>query len=70
MHRAMRSMINDQNDEGETVLMLWSSQGNLRMVKKLLEIGADPSLENRLGKTALDMAAGHDDVIALLRQHN
>jgi ankyrin repeat protein len=69
MHCAMRSMINDQNNEGETVLMLWACQGNIRMVKKLLEMGADPSLKNRLGNTALDMAAGHDDVIKLLRQH-
>lgn len=70
MRQAMHSMINDQNNEGETVLMLWASQGNLRMVKMLLEIGADPSLKNRLGRTAQDLAAGHDDVIALLRQHN
>ncbi len=70
MHRAMHSMINSQNDEGETVLMMWASQGNIRMVKLVLENGGDPSLKNRLGQTALDLAAGHDDVIALLRQHN
>lgn len=70
MRRAMRSMINHQNNEGETALMTWASQGNIRMVKMLLETGADPSLKNRLGQSALDLAAGHDDVIDLLRQHN
>lgn len=70
MHRAMHSMINSQNDEGETVLMMWARQGNIRMVKLVLENGGDPSLKNRLGQTALDLAAGHDDVIALLCQHN
>ena len=40
------------------------------MVQLVLENGGNPSLKNRLGQTALDLAAGHDDVIALLRQHN
>lgn len=70
MRSNMRSMINHQNNAGETVLMLCASQGNIRMVKLVLENGGDPSLKNRLGQTALDLAAGHDDVIALLRQHN
>lgn len=46
-------------------------RGDAATVAFLLERGADPSLTNAEGRTALDhaLAAGHDEVVRLLRAH-
>lgn len=44
--------------EHTTALMLMASEGNLEMVELLLESGADPSVTNKDGKTAFDLARG------------
>ncbi len=59
--------INMQNAEGYTLLHFAAGAGNLAMVNSLLERGADPSIKNSLGKTALDSAIG-TMVSARLRQ--
>jgi ankyrin repeat protein len=50
--------------------LIWSAKdGHRETVSTLLELGADRSTRDDLGRTALDWAriGGHDDVIALLR---
>jgi hypothetical protein len=59
--------INMQNGEGYTLLHFAAGAGNLAMVNALLERGADPSIRNSLGMTALDSAIG-TMVSARLRQ--
>ena len=41
--------------EGYTALMAASQQGNIRMLKRLLDHSADVNLKNKAGKTALDL---------------
>ena len=49
--------INAKNKDGETALMLASSEGHLEIVKLLLlRKGADVNIKNNDGKTALDLA--------------
>ncbi len=50
-----------------TALMMAARSGNLEIVKMLLDSGADASLENHKGQTALDRARG-SDVKALLKK--
>ena len=44
--------------------------GHLAIVKRLLQKGADPSLRDKYGKTALDLARerGKNEVVALLSE--
>jgi hypothetical protein len=48
--------INGQTDEGYTLLHYAADQGNLEMVRELLNRGADPTLRAKSGSTAYDMA--------------
>lgn len=45
-----------QTDHGNTALILAATWGHPELVKLLLKIGADASIRNRHGKTALDLA--------------
>ena len=60
--------MNTRDDAGETALMLAAEVGNVKAVKRLLNAGADRTLLNKEGKTAVDLAReqGHDRVVALL----
>jgi ankyrin repeat protein len=60
-----------QNQLSWTPLHLASSNGALRVVRLLLEHGADVEAKNNVDKTALQIAAdeGHDEVVELLREH-
>ncbi len=53
---------------GATPLMMAAEYGNIASVKLLLEAGADATLKNRLGQTALDYArrGNRPDAIAVL----
>lgn len=60
--------INLQAIDGDTALILASLFGNSEIVKMLLEAGADWTIKNKSGKTALDIAReqGHPETIWLL----
>jgi len=73
--------INLQDFDGDTALMHAAWSGNLAAVKLLLQYGADRSLKNKEGETALQRAqlrtqgmAGHkpehDEIVKLLRQQS
>ena len=53
-----------------TGLMLATAQGHLDLVRSLLEAGAQPSLLDNLGVTALREACknGHDSLVPVLRE--
>lgn len=56
-HTAMLvSYVQGRNQEGRTALMAAAERGNERMVRHLLERGADPTLKDAGGLTALDLA--------------
>lgn len=48
--------LNAQENSGYTPLMLAAMRGNAATVSLLLELGADPTLKNADGQTALDIA--------------
>ena len=52
--------------DGTTALMLASQEGHLPLVLLLLQRGADKSLENNDGETALQLAEAHPFVCAAL----
>ncbi len=57
------------DENGETALMHAVRQNNLEVVRLLLEGHADPTFENKEGKTALDLAKeneGAEEIISLL----
>jgi ankyrin repeat protein len=65
----LRSSVNDQDNAGKTALMfaavgsgLFSSRrGNLGIARDLLKLGADSSIADKGGKTALDHAVKSND---------
>ena len=60
------SMFTAENDN--TALIWAAHNGDLKMVKVLLEWGADPSLQDHKGHTAAWWAnrSGHPDIVTLL----
>ena len=60
--------INEQDYQGETVLIKAAEKGILEMVDFLLGLGADPYLQDKEGKMAIDYAreGGFKEIIALL----
>ena len=59
-----------QQNNGDTALHCAASNGNLAIATRLLEGGADLTLRDNVGKTALDDARrrGYSEVVALLSQ--
>ena len=59
-----------QQIHGETALHRAAFDGNLAIATRLLEGGADLTLRNKSGETALDWARkyGYSEVVALLSQ--
>lgn len=65
----LRASINDQDREGSSALMFagqgggafGSRRGNLTIARNLLELGANPNLQNRRGRTALHYAMASND---------
>ena len=59
-----------QQDDGWTALHFAAFNGYLAIATRLLEGGADLTLRNKDGKTALDYARsyGYSEVVALLSQ--
>ncbi|MGI9281762.1 MAG: ankyrin repeat domain-containing protein, partial [Endozoicomonas sp.] len=64
------------DSEGYTRLHLASRDGNISRVRQLLEEGENPGFRssanvlNQPGRTALDLARGHSDIVRLLRSYN
>lgn len=60
--------INMKDYENMTALMIASLRNDNKMVEVLLEKGADVNVENKMGRTALDLAAvnGHTNVLKRL----
>ena len=65
----LRSTVDEQDGDGRTALMFASTgaglfgskRGNLRLVKQLIDLGADLSLRDRRGRTALMHAVAFND---------
>ncbi|KAH8692272.1 ankyrin repeat-containing domain protein [Talaromyces proteolyticus] len=61
--------INHQNDDGKTALHYACRSGRPETVKLLLEAGADPSLQDRLGRSPLESCAEFDEELELWGQY-
>ena len=59
--------INEQDDEGRTALMLAVERGNSAVVDELVKAGADISLKDKKGMTAVRLAKSYDMVGQLVR---
>ena len=59
-----------KNDQGATALHLAAVKGNAALTRLLLLAGADPSMGDRRGRTAenVAVAAGHENVAKLLKR--
>lgn len=59
---------NARDDADRTVLMRAAEAGNLMVVARLLDLGADPSLTDPRGTTSLHLAAvaGDDGIVEIL----
>ncbi|BGO92039.1 hypothetical protein NBRC10512_001008 [Rhodotorula toruloides] len=66
--KAARDGVNERDSYGYTALHLAVDRGNSGAVKALLGAGADRSIQDEDGNTALDLArlAEHEDLVALL----
>jgi ankyrin repeat protein len=53
--------INTKNEDGETCLHLLSAHWNLIKIKQLLDLGADPNLQNKKGETPILKYFSSDD---------
>lgn len=58
----------DSRESGVSALMVASMEGHQRVVKKLIDAGANVNLQNQDGMTALMSAAfkGHEELVAIL----
>lgn len=56
------------NDREDTLLIMAAREGNLKLVIKLVSLGAEKNIKNIWGLTALDVAekAGKEEVVAFL----
>lgn len=63
--------INARNEHGMTALMRAARHGHTRMVRALLEHGADPNVVRSDNFTALSLAAffGHTEIVEMLLKH-
>lgn len=60
---------NEQDSQGYTALIkAMFTRANIKIVKLLLDAGADPNIQNSIGGTALSLAAGYvdDEIVKLL----
>jgi ankyrin repeat protein len=55
------------NRQGQTALFYAAETGRTPVVKYLLDHGARADVKDDMGKTALDVAKAHDEIVALLK---
>jgi ankyrin repeat protein len=62
--------VNAKNDQGATAMHLAAVKGNEELARALLDAGASVRIQDRKGRTpaAMAVAAGHDELAALLGQ--
>ena len=65
------SWVNAPGDLGFTALHYAAMKGYLKMAKKLLDLGANPSIKNEWGQTAevVALVGGHANLAKLLRRN-
>ncbi len=61
-HRLKKSMINAQNKEGNTPLILATWNQEKDIVEYLLSVGADYSIKNKVNQTAVDLGMLNNDL--------
>jgi len=59
--------INHMENDGYTALMIACYHRNANCVRMLLNTGADITLRNRQGRTAMDIASSDSEIIRLIR---
>jgi ankyrin repeat protein len=64
---ARGARLDDADNRGRTALMTAGEMGHADVTARLLEAGADPTLRDKDGKTALDLAADDSVRAALVR---
>ncbi|XP_072166750.1 NAD-capped RNA hydrolase NUDT12-like [Diadema setosum] len=69
MLKALKTGLDERNEQGWTAIMLASRNGHADVVKLLLDCGCDPLLRNKSGQNSLDIAEfwDHSSVVSLLR---
>ena len=60
--------VNAQDDDGNTALIMAVGNGNRDLIRNLLAAGAKPSLRNKIGISAVDLAKhkGATDILSML----
>jgi uncharacterized protein len=76
---AVRADINKPSSLGVTALMCAAHHGHTEIVEQLLDAGADATLRNRCGQSALELARignydiarriNHDEIVTILEEH-
>ena len=61
--------LNEKDKDGNTALILASSNGNVEVVKYLIDSGANVNIKNNECKTALDLAEenGYEEIAEILK---
>lgn len=60
--------INETNAEGHTALHLAVKKKNNKIIKKLLQNGADPSLRDKANKTCIDYTEGNNELMNIFKR--
>jgi ankyrin repeat protein len=62
--------VNAQDDEGLSAVMIAAQNGHVRLVKALITHGADLTLADKYGNTALSMAVSQGERPMVLSPHS
>lgn len=69
--RDPRIIVDQERDDGMTALIVASHNGNIKIVKSLLERGADPNKKDKQGFSAIDYASryGYKECLEILKKY-
>ena len=65
---SFRVRVNEQDNKGNTALHYAVQKEQVRIIKKLLQKGADPTIENKRKKTPLFMAQNNENIFKIFRK--